>query len=487
MRADSELVFGNSVECLEGDTKPHQLSENNWEGKELKILKNGKGNAHACELFSDTKGNKLDGEKDGNLSGHRSSECLSDKIKEAGDPGKGDSLGKERSVFYMDKNVMDCDLPEIVACYEEKTCHVVKDICVDEGVPLQKFLSKKIDSDQFGSEDSMEAEVNVDVLTGPMTGNLESESLDIGPVKAEEDSDFCNASISGSEILTADKKSEGEVKDDANYTIVKDMPALDAPGISPESNSDRHIGGRGESEDLSEMEEVKTGGISGKESLTLADVMSMEDGEKKPFNRNSNGPEEQSSQESRGKRSSETATLAPEVDEMDDSKTVEALSTVMADAEAYETEKAKNGEEETSSCIENAEVTVHSLGSTSREATKTTRTGEPQRSESESYVSRHKFTLEDPTDHPFPSGSGIGETSFSAAEPVSGHITYSGPISFSGSLSVRSDGSTTSTRSFAFPVLQTEWNSSPVRMAKADRRHLRSQKSWKHSLLCCRF
>ncbi|CAN6848645.1 unnamed protein product [Brassica oleracea] len=46
----------------------------------------------------------------------------------------------------------------------------------------------------------------------------------------------------------------------------------------------------------------------------------------------------------------------------------------------------------------------------------------------------------------------FGETSFSAAEPVSGHITYSGQIVFSGSLSVRSDASTTSGRSFAFPV-----------------------------------
>lgn len=50
--------------------------------------------------------------------------------------------------------------------------------------------------------------------------------------------------------------------------------------------------------------------------------------------------------------------------------------------------------------------------------------------------------------------SGFGETSFSAAEAVSisGHITYTGPIAFSGSLSVRSDASTTSGRSFAFPV-----------------------------------
>ncbi|KAK4410415.1 Protease 2 [Sesamum angolense] len=73
-----------------------------------------------------------------------------------------------------------------------------------------------------------------------------------------------------------------------------------------------------------------------------------------------------------------------------------------------------------------------------------------------------------------------GETSFSAA----GLISYSGPIAFSGSLSHRSDGSTTSGRSFAFPVLQSEWNSSPVRMAKADRRRFRKHKGWRLGLLC---
>lgn len=81
-----------------------------------------------------------------------------------------------------------------------------------------------------------------------------------------------------------------------------------------------------------------------------------------------------------------------------------------------------------------------------------------------------------------PGEAGIGETSFSA---VSGRITYSGPIAFSGSTSLRSDSSTTSTRSFAFPVLQSEWNSSPVRMERADRRKLRG--GWKHGIFCCKF
>lgn len=53
--------------------------------------------------------------------------------------------------------------------------------------------------------------------------------------------------------------------------------------------------------------------------------------------------------------------------------------------------------------------------------------------------------------HPVYRGS-EGESSFSVAGPVSGLITYSGPIAFSGSISLRSDSSTTSTRSFAFPM-----------------------------------
>lgn len=46
----------------------------------------------------------------------------------------------KESVFYMDKSVMERELPELIVCYKENTYHV-KDICVDEGAPLQdKFL-----------------------------------------------------------------------------------------------------------------------------------------------------------------------------------------------------------------------------------------------------------------------------------------------------------------------------------------------------------
>ncbi|MBA0790156.1 hypothetical protein Gohar_014821 [Gossypium harknessii] len=53
------------------------------------------------------------------------------------------------------------------------------------------------------------------------------------------------------------------------------------------------------------------------------------------------------------------------------------------------------------------------------------------------------------------------------------------PIPCSGSMSLRSSSSTASSHSFAFPILPTEWNGSPVRMAEADpRRPKKHQRSY---------
>uniref|UniRef100_A0ACD5UB47 Uncharacterized protein n=3 Tax=Avena sativa TaxID=4498 RepID=A0ACD5UB47_AVESA len=73
------------------------------------------------------------------------------------------------------------------------------------------------------------------------------------------------------------------------------------------------------------------------------------------------------------------------------------------------------------------------------------------------------------------------ESSFSGASITLDTLAPSAHI---GNTSLRSDSSTTSTRSFAFPVLQTEWNSSPVKMAKADRRR---DRGWGYRVLCCKF
>ncbi|KAI0512234.1 hypothetical protein KFK09_012872 [Dendrobium nobile] len=78
------------------------------------------------------------------------------------------------------------------------------------------------------------------------------------------------------------------------------------------------------------------------------------------------------------------------------------------------------------------------------------------------------------------------DASLPGSAALSGPIITSGHIPYSGNISLRSDSSTTSTRSFAFPILQSDWSSSPVKMAKAERKH-----SWKHrwraALTCCKF
>ncbi|GAB2255761.1 hypothetical protein Droror1_Dr00009539 [Drosera rotundifolia] len=76
---------------------------------------------------------------------------------------------------------------------------------------------------------------------------------------------------------------------------------------------------------------------------------------------------------------------------------------------------------------------------------------------------------------------------FNAEMPPPSSITYMGPVSYSGNISLRSESSAGSARSFAFPVLQTEWHGSPVRMARADQRRMRKNRGWLQVVICCRF
>ncbi|RID60173.1 hypothetical protein BRARA_F03352 [Brassica rapa] len=397
MRADNDHVVGNSVESCKDESKPHQCPEEKWEDAELKIQENGKNGSNVPpELFYDTRtGDEWDKENDG---------------KDSNEDGKNNIDAKSGSpepvdpVFFMDKNVTACDLPEIVVCYNENTYyHVVKDICVDEGVPVQeKFLfgekgSVKCssDSNQCESEDLMKADKGIETI-------ISSEEDRNG--KVDDESELCN-----------DPKTNQDVEESPREDFA------DAEGSSSSCNQDHLIVTR-EAKDSHEIE-VATSENVPKESKTLGDILSWED-EPKPL-------EEQSQPQLQEKERDEPK-------EAEEEKLSSLPTTI-----SQEPNKPFNDNQQPSLVVGD--------------------------------------TLED---NKLISG-GFGETSFSGAEAVSisGHITYTGPIAFSGSLSVRSDASTTSGRSFAFPVLQSEWNSSPVRMAKPEKRR---HKGWRQILLCCR-
>ncbi|CAH8387542.1 unnamed protein product [Eruca vesicaria subsp. sativa] len=411
MRADNDHVVENSVESCKDESKTQQCPEEKCEDAELKIPENGKNDNNVCELFYDTRtGEELDKDNDGN-----NHSCEAGK-KLGVDNIDAKSCAPETvdPVFYMDKNVTACDLPEIVVCCKEGTYHVVKDICVDEGVPVQeKFLFGEkgsvkcsLDSNQCESEDLMKADKET-----------ETKSLEDRNGKVDVDSELCN-----------DPKTNIDVEESPREDFA------DAEGSS-HCNQDHLIVTREAKDSLtSEISneiEVATLENGLKESKTLGDILSWED-EPKPLSNNNNCDrlEEQS---------------PPQLQEK-------------------ERHEPKEAEEKLSSVST----------TTSQEPTKSFNNNQQPDLLVGDSLEDNKLT-----------SGGFGETSFSAADAVSisSHITYTGPIAYSGSLSVRSDASTTSGRSFAFPVLQSEWNSSPVRMAKPEKRR---HKGWKQILLCCR-
>lgn len=289
--SDNDHALGNSVESCKDDPKPHQCPEENWEDAALKIPENGKNNV--CELFYDTRsGDDWDKENEGKKLEPRSCGDLDETGKKIRDTSHdcaaiGESPEKVDPVFYMDKNVTACDLPEIVVCYKENTYHVVKDICVDEGVPVQeKFLFGEKDSvksssnsNQCGSEDLMKAEkANVNPL--------ETKSLEDSNSKVD-DSEFFNDHKTDRDVEDfAD--AEGSSNYNQEHLIVTDeVKASPTHGLNPseielDENSKDEVAVISEN-DLKE------------ESLTLGDILSREDKQKSLNHDNiSNRPEEQS-------------------------------------------------------------------------------------------------------------------------------------------------------------------------------------------------
>ncbi|XP_022726215.1 uncharacterized protein LOC111282410 [Durio zibethinus] len=381
------------------------------------------------------------------------------------------------SVFYLDKSVMECELPELVVCYKESTYHVVKDICADEGVPTQ---------DKFLFDSGM-----------------------------DEKSD-CN-------FLPSEKDQDGKLMKEK---LVIDMSMQDV-SMSPEENHsgkgtdnepNKQIPNRCDSKDLMLKREMKDDAMKiitddvSKELFTLGELFSVKElstvnSKSVSSDCKSDGIKLQSFQNSTEKEVMVAPTLVSEVEESKNSSEEAILSASALVSAAEESDSGKGeatqisaaqasaSEESTSSSLVNevsydGKLETGSITFDFDSSAPTSSKDECLHNIDRKPLETGSTTkLEDTVDQPFSNNlqCGNGESSFSASGPVTGLISYSGPIAYSGSLSLRSDSSTTSTRSFAFPILQSEWNSSPIRMAKADRRHYWKPRCWRQALLCCRF
>ncbi|KAH6823133.1 18S pre-ribosomal assembly protein gar2-like protein [Perilla frutescens var. hirtella] len=463
----------------------------------------------------------------------RSSEHESlDTVEEFADCNGSDSRDSS-SPLFTDKNVMECDLPELEVCYKEMDCQILKDICVDEGRPQKDvnviesckdeepgclFPQPPNDIDHCEAEE--DSSLDADSFTADQCGSSKElnsqERLDSCPEdslekdtvkqcetenavetveayfdatgKAENDSSE-DDSLVDRKLPIEDIDTQSSLGLDAGNKVVQVPDQIlnqEAEPKSPASSSAEAGGGTGEDVQASCLlynSKVENGSITFNFSSPEGAV---------PGNCMTEDVEEQSA-DSEDVHKDVNAENLPEAME----EKVQCTSDRVGDSnkQCLINDEGNSDGGPVTSYVQSVRIEDSSCGNDHE--------GSPEHKQEKSDDVSIDAPVQSPTNEsPAPTNdvlasepnapnhegmdSGdvpvvsqlqqdLGETSFSAASM----ITYSGPIAFSGSLSHRSDGSTTSGKSFAFPVLQSEWNSSPVRMAKADRRHFRKHKGWR--------
>ncbi|KAJ1412099.1 hypothetical protein SESBI_20740 [Sesbania bispinosa] len=326
----------------------------------------------------------------------------------------------ENSVdVYMDKTVTECEA-ELVVCYKESNYHVVKDICVDEGVlPKHKVMFES---------------------------NIDEKAYSFFPSESFE-----------------------------NKEKLKDNTGINELNLPATVESDQVSANHDQPKDLKHKTEGVTENLIGKVNK---EVVLPED---KVF-LHELGKQDSAPSDDKG----EQVSVEPELHSQSEDSNNMVEEAVLASPALVLTVGESNS---ASVVLENRSITYQfdpsapaDCGKKECQQAGSCKCNETQHTSKLVELQSDDQTITSQVRH------SLGESSFSAVVgPVSSRISYSGPVPYSGSISLRSDSSTTSTRSFAFPVLQSEWNSSPVRMAKADRRHYRKHRGWRQSLLCCRF
>ncbi|CAK7326419.1 unnamed protein product [Dovyalis caffra] len=470
--AESEHVFCNGTMGHEPDSRPVEYHDNALDSTGNGIVKeneNGK--------FCDLKAMEVDADRLPNVAPVQSPRS-SLKMKPF-----------EDSVFYMDKSVMECEVPELIVCYKENTYHV-KDICVDEGVPLQdKFL---FDTDTH--------EKNVCEFL-PSARDMSNEMI---------------KEKSALDMLTQDVQKSSSEKQNVNLHLPVPgmLKSSEEMGSKYESSLDCDPKHLVQTEEVMDYVTKKVANDASNKILSLRDLLSMPElganfTPTRASNHSMDKVEQQSLQCPR-----ENAILdkdsASEECENGSEETISVSSTLVSAAQesdtgckaatlaisaqdtAYQVADHSHKEaaivsstltcpaEESNSSSKESKLAGHAFDSISEESTSRiledlpydskkvaqsitfdddssdpTACGResPQHSDSQHLGTRILPRLEDPNTELY-SGQlyADGESSFSAAVPLSGLISYSGHIANSGSVSLRSDSSTASTRSFAFPV-----------------------------------
>ncbi|XP_019149993.1 PREDICTED: uncharacterized protein LOC109146802 [Ipomoea nil] len=358
----------------------------------------------------------------------------------------GAESGSEFSHLGADKHIMEPEFPESIDSYKESNSNDVKDICIDEGVPIvDKNLIENPNDSSFGDKnDSLGEDVQKEMLSGDPSKIQDSKNPKIGAANTS------------------------TVKDDIESIAPDCLISSVENNVNKESVTDTYL------EDLMKLfgsKLAKTGKVDN-------DASETQSFSNKPLLESSCAQQDCQSPEEAILESHATVPTNVEPNKNDHSTFDESAEKISK--KALDSDAMPNNEEGISDKTSAAPASEVQCRNTEK-------TAENSRGNPLGPELQDVGNSEDKASANFSIGShDHGEASFSSVGPMSGLISYSGLIPHSGNISLRSDSSTTSARSFAFPILQSEWNSSPVRMAKGDGRY-RKNRGWMQGLLCCRF
>nr|XP_027097055.1 uncharacterized protein LOC113716801 isoform X1 [Coffea arabica]XP_027097056.1 uncharacterized protein LOC113716801 isoform X1 [Coffea arabica]XP_027097057.1 uncharacterized protein LOC113716801 isoform X1 [Coffea arabica]XP_027097058.1 uncharacterized protein LOC113716801 isoform X1 [Coffea arabica]XP_027097059.1 uncharacterized protein LOC113716801 isoform X1 [Coffea arabica] len=397
-------------------------------------------------------------------------------------------VSESDSLRYTDKSVREWELS---VCYRDSNYQIVKDICVDEGLPTQdKTL---IEAEKDGHPGMLTPQPCQDQHSGTIRGCHDTEPGQDG-LKASTVDDITNSvSIDCGAKVEVDISTffmEGS-KSSLEEHAGKDATKVRGPGNVTQMGEANWSSTERRADDVSEDESAVISGRSSQESVVQDSIQLLSncDGNKAPKQLDE-VPSVDSILESLAvaftadaSKKSGTANNLHYNSKVESGTITFDFKSPKPAIDSHADESAENSHEEV---LKSEGVLNHKQENLTDQSAALIECGSST-DKNETTVHEPKAQQQDAVDHPSQVHRGGGESSFSSTGPLSGLITYSGPIAYSGSTSLRSDSSTTSTRSFAFPILQSEWNSSPVRMTKAERRHIRKHRGWIQGLFCCRF
>ncbi|XP_062163000.1 uncharacterized protein LOC133869901 isoform X2 [Alnus glutinosa] len=398
----------------------------------------------------------------------------------------------EDSDFVMDKGVKECELPELTVCYKESTYQVVKDICIDEGVPSPEKILFDSGSDEKTVCVDLPLEKDQNKESVKEKEDIKMSIPDGLQISAENDSnkDSANQCDSKDLMQTREDVTDSNANDvpEEMFLPGNKLPLLDMGTYTSHFKSSNNDSNKVEQQ-LFQVS-VEKAILASPALISAAEESNNSSGD--PVLANSTlAYATKESKNCTGDAMLATPALVSSAEESKDSSGDEMLASPTQVSTAGESGNGSPVNELSyNSKVENGSITfdfdsLAPAASGTEECLETQKTSKLEEGVSDAHTV--SWQLQRGQGETSFSAVGRGEENFHSVGPLASLINYSGPIPYSGSVSLRSDSSTTSTRSFAFPILQSEWNSSPVRMAKPARRRFRKPKHWGQSLLCCRF